>query len=232
MQYMGGKARQAKHIVNVLSMHRKKASRYVEPFMGSAAILHREAPFHDYVVASDAHPDLVQMWKMVMDGWCPPNSISIDEYNELKDSISPSALRGFAGFGMSFGGKWFGGYVKNARGDDFCGAAKRSVLRKAINFRHAEILNQDYRELEIQKGDLVYCDPPYGGTTSYSGVDPFDSYEFWQVAREWAAKGATVLVSEYDAPSDVECVWSRSAVKSLRKDSNTLTTTEKLFLIG
>ena len=46
-----------------------------------------------------------------------PFQLMEEEYKNLKTS-EPSALRGFVGYFLSFGGKWFGGYApKYQRGD-------------------------------------------------------------------------------------------------------------------
>lgn len=228
MRYMGGKTRQARHLSAVLAGYRSAARRYVEPFMGGAAVLTLEAPFHRSVLAADVHPDLVLMWQAILDGWVPPDEISRDEYNALK-TAQPSALRGFAGFGLSFGGKWFGGYA-DTPGRDYCRETKRSVLKRAAGFRHARLLNSDYRGLDVGKGDLVYCDPPYSGTTEYPGAPRFDSAVFWARAREWAEAGAVVLVSEYNAPEDALCIWERGAKQTLRRGIGSAAM-ERLFAV-
>lgn len=233
MQYMGGKARQAKPIGEILSVYRATCREYVEPFIGGGAVFERAARTFRRPAGYDVHPDLVLMWQAALDGWTPPAAVTREEYAELRNA-EPSALRGFVGFGCSFGGKWFGGYASNARGDDFCGAARRGLLRKADALRQsgATVGRQSYDVLDPAPGALVYCDPPYAGTTGYDGVDTFDHAAFWARVHEWADAGATVLVSEYEAPEGVPCVWRREAVKSLRKDANTLPATEKLFAVG
>lgn len=231
MQYMGGKERQAKHVVQVIKGHMIGHTDYLEPFIGGGSIFSRVAPlFPGRAVGADSHPDLVLMWDALMCGWEPPAGITRQQYAELRNE-EPSALRGFVGFGCSFGGKWFGGYASNKRGDDFCGAARRGVLRKSVGMRLGHVVRADYREFAPGPGTLVYCDPPYADTTRYSG-DCFDSAEFWRVMREWSANGASVLVSEYSAPIGVPAVWERTAVKSLRKDSNTDPATEKIFRLA
>jgi DNA adenine methylase len=61
---------------------------------------------------------------------------------------------------------------------------------------------------------LVYCDPPYAGTTQYGAFDGFDHVEFWDTMREWA-KTNTVVVSEYSAPDDWVVVKEMSSQMGL-----------------
>src|SRR3954463_779951 len=115
MQYMGGKERVSTDIAEVLAHFGQSCDRYVEPFTGGGSVLYRVAPMYDDVLAADIHTDLILMWKAVQNGWVPPAAISREEYTAIK-SESPSALRGFVGFGCSFGGKWFGGYASDGKG--------------------------------------------------------------------------------------------------------------------
>ena len=231
MQYMGGKERLSKAIVEQLMARRGGCSTYLEPFMGGGSIFSRMAPhFPGTAIGSDVHEDLMFMWSALVDGWTPPESVSKKEWYEIKDQ-GPSALRGFVGFGCSFGGRWFEGYAKNARGSDFCGAARRGVLKKVQGMRGVTLLNRSYTEFSPGRGTLVYCDPPYASTKPYSGVSVFDSAEFWSTIRAWANNGAVVLVSEYNAPEWAVPVWERAAVKSLNKDSNTQPALERLYLV-
>jgi DNA adenine methylase len=231
MQYMGGKSRQAKHIAGVLSAYAGTCRYYVEPFLGGASVFERAAGIFLHPVGSDVHPDLILMWQALLDGWLPPDAVTREEYNELR-TAEPSPLRGFVGFGCSYGGKWFGGYAYSAGGRDYCGGSKRVALRKAraMSAVGATVHRSSYLDLDPLPGTLVYCDPPYAGTTKYNGTNAFDHGDFWARARGWADAGAVVVVSEYSAPAGVKCIGGRPAMKSLRRDTN-LPSTEKLFVL-
>jgi DNA adenine methylase len=230
MQFQGGKGRVGAEIARVL-LSVQGVGRYVEPFMGGASVLEKVSPAFGEVVAGDAHEDLALMWQALAMGWDPPGEVTREQYKRERSS-PPSALRGFIGYGCSFGGKWWGGYASNARGFNYAGAARRGALRKAAAFRHATIRHADYRQLWIPvEGDLVYCDPPYAGTTGYAATGSFDHETFWETMREWARSGAVVFVSEYTAPSGIEQVWSGRARQSLRKDSNVEPAVERLYRV-
>ena len=220
MQYVGGKFRSARFIAEeVAKARRPEQDRIVEPFLGGGASFSRLAPMFDHALACDVVPDLVEMWNAAILGWVPPSHVSEEEYSRLRHA-EPSALRGFVGFGCSFGGKWFGGYARSRSGAapnyNYAAGASRSVVKQAALMRHANIGLMDYRELEILHTDVVYCDPPYSGTTGYSSAGEFDSNEFWRIAERWATSGATVLVSEYTAPKSWSCVWQRGLPNYLR----------------
>ena len=82
------------------------------------------------------------------------------------------------------------------------------------------------------KGYVIYCDIPYKGTTKYK-TEPFPYEEFYKWANEMA-KYNTVLVSEYNMPSNFKCIWEKDT--KVNFDSNRITVnenckrTEKLFL--
>lgn len=66
-----------------------------------------------------------------------------------------------------------------------------------------EVLSTDYRNVEVPRGAVVYCDIPYEGTEVYGNGD-FSHKEF----HEWAAtREFPLYVSSYTLPSDLyDCV--------------------------
>lgn len=232
MQYMGGKARIAKDLARTMLSLTAQRGVYLEPFLGGCHVLPLMAPHFELSIASDAMPDVAMLWRDALAGWVPPpTEVSRDLYVQLRHS-EPSALRAFVGFGCSFGGKWFGGYATNARGDDFVAAAARGLARKVASLDQARtiIREQDYRDHTPAADTVIYCDPPYAGTTAYSGAPQWDAIEFWKTAEAWARGGAIVFVSEYAAPEGWSSVWTKTAaVGSLKKDGNAAPITEHLF---
>ena len=207
MQYLGGKSRQAKHIAAILQAARDPGDRYTEPFMGGASVLVR---MDGERYASDSHEALITMWWAVQSGWRPPHELSEADWRVLKDANDPAdPMTAFAGFGCSFGGGWFKGYGRGSRVGGCPGKSHRSIARKAPALDGARITHADYRSTEPV--GVIYCDPPYAGTTQYKGVEPFDGAEFWRYMRAWVDAGAKVFVSEYSAPDDWVCVWSQRA---------------------
>jgi len=222
MQYMGGKQRIAKPIANIILASRGARSIYVEPFLGAGSIAVKVAPSFEHSILSDAHVDLVMMWQAVQNGWEPPTYLSEDEYLGLRNS-EPSALRGFAGFPCSFGGKWFGGYARDPGSDrNYARTASKSIMKRADILRDSMIYASDYRDALLSvdlSNAVVYADPPYRGTTNYGGLDNFDSEDFWHVMDECVDNGALVFVSEYSAPANWVSVWQATPTVSLQRQN-------------
>ncbi|GAB1326926.1 DNA adenine methylase [Streptomyces sennicomposti] len=202
MRYVGGKTRIARWVATQIAAVQGGRSHYLEPFVGSGAVFERVAPMFATASAGDAHPDLMLMWQALADGWEPPEYVSREEYAALKHA-EPSALRGFVGFGSSFSGKWFGGYVDTVYDKHhgrmtkpYLQAARASVLKTAATMRDADLRAGDYRQWTPGPETVVYCDPPYAGTLGYGGAGKFDTDEFLDCASAWVDNGALVLISE------------------------------------
>ena len=139
MKYLGGKQRLGKHLAPVLAelWDPQKYNGYLEPFCGSLGVFKHmtSLPGATTIVANDYHPDLIAMWKAVQDdSMIYPNSISEEEYHEAKALPSPHPHKGFVGFGMSFGGRFFGAYSQKYLGnkkEDFCKEMVNSLKRIA-----------------------------------------------------------------------------------------------------
>lgn len=238
MRYLGGKFRQARHIAAEITKLAAGITSYYEPFVGGASVFDRIALNFEHTEVSDVHPDLMMMWQAVAGGWWqPPEGLSEVDYRNLRDA-PVSALRGFAGFGCSYGGKWFGGYAREnvspKHTGNICAASARSVMRTAELMRRCDtkILCRSYGDLDPKPGSVIYCDPPYAGTTEYSGTSEFNHDEFWSTAKLWAVDLACiVLVSEYTAPHDIPQLYSMPARKSVGS-TNLDTATERLFALG
>lgn len=224
---MGGKSRISKQIAEILNSAIDKNKPFVSLFCGSCAIESKVQA--DVKILNDKHPYLIAMWQALQNGWTPPDVVTKEEYYHVKANMDENpALTGFVGFGCSFGGKWLGGYAKDKRGDDYCGQAKRGLLKDLVDIQSATFTCLDYHDVEIPDGAVVYCDPPYANTTGYT-VGKFDTNEFWDYMRQ-LSKRYDVYISEESAPDDFECIWSKEKVRTLEKSDNVgRVKVEKLF---
>lgn len=208
MLYLGGKARIAEVVAKAIRSRvpTGRGVRYLEPFIGGGSVFQYLAPHFEIVRAGDAHEDLVLMWQAAAAGWRPPREVSEDDYAAARIE-PPSALRGFVGFGCSFGAKWWGGYARGHGG--YAETAARSVadIGRIMAAVRADVRRCSYQAWEVASGDVIYCDPPYRGTTGYSVM--FDSDDFWTTATAWSDAGARVFVSEYAAPPGWDVIWTR-----------------------
>ncbi len=239
MQYLGGKGRVGKYILQNLPVYNK---RVWEPFCGGLSFSELLAPWCSSILVSDIHAPLIHLIRAVRDGWNPPLHLTEEEYHAARFLPAHNPLHAFAGFGASFGGKWFAGYAGDERigsPHTIRGSATRLVEKvKALQKTEARIECIDFCSGVVPNGsgfgkprfDLIYCDPPYSGTEDYG--NSFDHSAFWNVCRDWAQRGITVFVSEYSAPQGVECVWMKKSWVSIGGLNKTNTRTERLYRVS
>lgn len=226
MRYLGGKSRTYKEICAFLESVRQPNQPFVEPFCGGCWVTHGMS---GACYASDANHALITMWKAACDGYDFPDHIdkqTYDTYKCTQDQTDP--LTAFVGFGYSFGGKWFGGYADPQDPKQHLGNPRKTLAKKVANLSGVKFKHQSYTDIDVS-GCLIYCDPPYASTTSYSAVGQFNSEQFWQTMREWC-KNNTVVVSEYTAPDDFVCVWSKQTKTEIRTKDGRADRVEKLFM--
>lgn len=240
--------------------------------MGSVAAYVAALDLGTEVHANDGHPAAVCLLRSVGAGWDPPDEMSEDEYRSIKERALASArdcaacqvrcwpaehtcdgsrdpLVGFAGFGVSFGGKYFAGYGGRVRTRHRGKANPWSQVRCSANAlrKIREPLSRvtfhvgDYRSLPerlgVLAGDCWYWDKPYTGTEQYRGVPGngclcglcgkgkggavFCDTAFWQ-RQDALAKtpGVDVLVSEFLAPAHWRKLWSTVRRQEMRDGQN------------
>ena len=252
MKYLGGKQRLGKHLAPFLKKLLSKmpnCTTYFEPFCGSCGVLKNMTDLPLKILANDYHPDLIQMWNEVKAGtFIYPPSISEKEYFEAKALPSPNAHKSFVGFGMSFGGRFFGAYAHkyiNAKKEDFCREMTNSLKRIRPVIQNVTFTNKSYLDF-CPENMFIYCDPPYAYTKfpikyrrDIKKYDVFETGLFWETIRAWSEKNM-VVVSEIVAPPDFVEIWNmdrhRSACQSLKTGKKNVavdadfTKSEKLFI--
>jgi DNA adenine methylase len=208
---MGGKQRIAGKLSSAMLIACAERGSYCEPFIGGGSVFARMVPYFKQAVGSDIHPDLMLLWEALYGGWQPPDTLSESKWRELRDA-PPSPLRAFAGFGCSFGGRFFEGYARSGYND--AAAARRGLLAKLAGIASCENVSftcQSYLSVSPLPGAVIYCDPPYrqANVKMYRGRHTpakFDHDEFWTRCLGWSADGCHVFVSEYECPVVGECV--------------------------
>jgi DNA adenine methylase len=244
MKYLGGKQRLGKHLSPYLYLlwnsynkqKKRKLDGYIEPFCGSLGVFKHMTYLTEYgaktIVGNDYHPDLITMWKEVQSGnYNYPCSISEKEYNDAKKIKSPSGYKAFVGFGMSFGGRYFGAYSQKYLGEkkeDFCKEMINSLKRTEPLIKNSKVkfTNKSYLSLN-PSNKFIYCDPPYEQgkypikyrrDTKY--YDTFDNEEFWETMRKWS-KNNLVVISEVNAPKDFIKIWEQERYRSASQSKKT-----------
>lgn len=230
MSYLGGKFRLAKDLSAIINKYaHSNELKIVEPFCGFLEV----TKFLDGDVdASDIFQPLITLYNSMLNGWVPPEVVTVDEYHKYKKEKDPlDPMTAFVGFGCSFGGKYFKGFAKNKNNFNYAEATKKNLEKKIESCKgRVSFKCSDYKDLNpINK--VVYCDPPYFNTTGYINVGKFDSDEFWSIADQWS-KNNIVIVSELVAPLGWNCIWEEKCLVSLRKEENYKSRKEKLFIKG
>ena len=166
-------------------------------------------------------------------GYQPPEHISEDEYLKVKDNKSdfPDYYVGYVGFHSTFGAKYFGGYARGFKEDkitprNISNEAYRNTMSQVQKVKDVNFVDWDYQDISLS-GAVIYCDPPYQNTTKYA-TDMFDYVGFWNWCRKMS-KNNFVFISEYNAPNDFECIWTKDVKTSLKVHEHE-NRTEKLFI--
>ena len=239
MKYMGSKARIAKHILPIMleEAEKKGITTWVEPFVGGANMIDK-VPESFERIGFDLNEYIIEMFKSLQEGFIPKDLYCKDEYDYVKSSKDKNkALTGYIGINCSYSGKWFGGYagiVKTKGGiRNYQEEAKRNVLKQVEKLNGVIFDTASYENLSF-KNSLIYCDPPYKGTTEYKDGG-FDHYKFFDWCREQTKRGNVVFVSEYEAPEDFVCVWQQEVKSSLSANGvsgGNKVSVEKLFKVS
>lgn len=216
MKYVGSKNRISKYIVPILQdcIDKNNIEIYYEPFVGGANLIDK---IHcKERIGNDIHPQLIAMFNELQKGWQPPSHISEEEYNKVRENkeLYSDYYVGYVGFNSTFGAKYFGGYARGFKADgvtprDQSNEAYRNLIKQLPNimdvkFLCSDFLNNEYCNL---KNALIYADPPYQNTTKYS-TKSFNHEVFWNWCRKMSEHNK-VFISEYNAPNDFKCVWSK-----------------------
>ena len=177
MQYLGGKSRIAKQIIDIMSAERLEGMPWVEPFMGSGKVISKVKGRR---IGADINHEMIALFKAIRGGWKPPTEVTREFYEEVKNNQGKYTdhLKAFINIGCAFGAKRWGGYAQNNKGDNYALQAFNSLMKLKPHIKDIELFSCDYNSLNIPSRSLIYCDPPYANTAGY-GFE-FDHDEFYQ----------------------------------------------------
>lgn len=234
MKYLGGKQRLGKHIAPVLKQLIQQHPQYLyylEPFCGALGVLRNMTDIDLPIYASDYHPDLIALFQAVKKNDIDlPDQITEDTYLYYKHQVkSPNAMKGFIGFGTSFGGRYFAAFAHkylNGKKENFCLEAKHSLHKLKPLIEKVSFSCKDYTKCK-PKNAFIYCDPPYQFTTfpikyrtDVKHYDTFDNQLFWEMMRKWS-KDNFVVISETHAPDDFVCIWEKEKTRTVSQSKKT-----------
>lgn len=232
---MGSKARIAKYLLPITLKDRKEGQWYVEPFVGGANMIDK---VEGNRIGADSNKAVIDALIFIRDCNTPKNNDEYSESDYSKDSVMArlgkdiGGLASYALIAFSFGAKWIGGWSrgKNSKGEhrDYVNEQHKASEKQRPLLKSVNLVNSSYGDLEIPPNSIIYCDPPYAGTTKYK--DDFNHAEFWQWCREKCDEGHQVFISEYNAPDDFVCIWQQELNVSVAKEGKHKKAIEKLFI--
>jgi len=231
---MGSKRRITSDILPIILNGRTENQWYVEPFCGGCNSLDKVDGLR---IGADNNKYLISLLKEMQKDQITLPFIGEKEYRDIKNNKEkyPDYILGYVGIEMSFGAKWFGGYRRDKAGDisfeneqSQNRKSQNSIIEQSKFIKDVKFYCCDYWELDIPDNSIIYCDPPYYGTTRYK--DEFNHEIFWKWCEQKTLEGNKVFVSEYHAPDNWEPIWSKQVNTGLDV-STTKIDTENLFVL-
>ena len=189
IKYVGSKNRISKYIVPIIQkcIDENNIKIYYEPFVGGANMIDKIKC--ENRIGNDIHKELIAMWNELQKGWIPTSHITEEEYISVRDNKEkyPDYYVGYVGYHATFGSKYFAGYARSFKADgvtprDQSNEAYRNTMKQVPSIKDVLFTHGDYKEHKI-KNAVIYCDPPYQGTTKYE-TESFDYNGFWEWCRE------------------------------------------------
>lgn len=233
MKYLGSKSRIIKEILPLILADRKEGQYFVEPFCGGCNVTSNVSGNR---IANDYNEYLIAMFEGLVSGEKYPEQIERDLYNDVRACYRTGSYKyspgfiGWVGFMASYRAKFFGGYCganvsSKGKPRDYVAEQIRNISRQIPRLQGVEFRSGDYKSLLIPNESIIYCDPPYAGTTGY--MKGLDHDEFWQWCRDRVYDGHKVYISEYQAPDDFIEIWAKPLRNNMNFDKKA---TERLFI--
>jgi DNA adenine methylase len=214
LKWIGNKQRFAHEIVSYLP---EEFGTYMEPFLGSGAVLATLAP--ERAIASDAFLPLVEIWKTLHDDpellkrWYSDRWMlskegdKVERYEAIKASYNASPN----GADLLFLSRsCYGGVVRFRKRDGYmstpCGAhdpISPESFAKRVDEWHRRTAGAKFEHMEYgealslaREGDVVYCDPPYTHTQAILyGAQSFSLVDLLDAIADCKARGVFVALS-------------------------------------
>ena len=239
MVYLGSKNKLAKYIVPIIQKYidDTNCKDYFEPFVGGANIIDKIKCENKY--GNDINKYLIALLEQAQrDVTIFPDEVSEEEYKRVRDNKDnyEDWYVGLVGFCSSYSGKFFSGYPRGGFKKDGTPRNRsnemiRNLIKQSPNLKDICFFNESFLKSNNLSGYVIYCDPPYKGTTKYATSPfPYDDFYDWCVKQ---SKNNIILVSEYNMPDNFECIWEKEvklSIDSNKKNNPNVNRIEKLFI--
>lgn len=214
LKWVGNKQKFASKIAHAFPATYGK---FYEPFLGSGAVMATVSP--NFGIGSDIYKPLIEIWQKLKEDpegliqWYAVRRNRIDKedkkdvYDDIKNNFNNN--NNGADF-LYLTRSCYGGIIRFRKADGYmstpCGVHtpisvstfKERVHEWNIRMRNVEFRHSDYKEIFklAQKGDLIYCDPPYSHSQSILyGAQDFKLEELLDYIKEAKEKGIYVALS-------------------------------------
>lgn len=229
---MGSKNRIAKYILPIMlkEMEDKGYTTWVEPFVGGGNMIDK-VPSVFRRFGCDLNPHAICALIAIRDHVnILPSTVSEDEYKAIKGTPA-NPVDSWIRFVCSVGGGFGNGFARDKTCRNYANEGKSNAIKQSPKLQGVTLLQGSYKDFHFESS-LIYCDPPYQGTTGYK-TGEFNHEEFFEWCREMKSKGNSVFVSEYNAPEDFECVWQGEIKTNFASQRSEAThkAVEKLFRV-
>lgn len=233
MKYMGSKNRIAREILPIILKDRADGQWYVEPFCGGLGTFDK---VRGPKMGNDKNKYLIAMWNGLQKDKFRPREITKDLYrrarNEYNNGVNiefDDFMIGWIGWMGSFNGRFFdGGYSGTAGGRNYVDEQILNTESQIPLLGESIFISREYWDADYPPMSIIYCDIPYKGTKQYSTSREFNHANFWDWCRLMSKSGHSIFISEYSAPDDFECIWSKQVTNSMHS-VNTKRPVEKLY---
>ncbi len=214
LKWVGNKQTQADSIISYFP---KKFGTYFEPFLGSGGVLGVLAPRN--AVASDTFGPLVEIWRTLHDDKDALKQQYSDRYALISEFGKKDAYaRVLASYNAQPNGadllflcrSCYGGVVRFRKNDGFMSTpvgahdpVPPESFEKRVEIWHARTQGAQFLHLDFsvamskaQRGDLVYCDPPYVDSQAILyGAQAFSLQRLFDSIASCKARGVCVALS-------------------------------------
>ncbi len=190
---------------------------YYEPFLGSGAILATVSPSKG--LGSDIFKPLVDIWKTLktepdkLVQWYAVrrNKVELKGKENIYEEVKKSYNKSPNGPDFLFLSRaCYGGVVRFRKNDGYmstpCGTHSPiavSSFQKRVTEWHLRIKNVEFENIDYksafslaQRGDLIYCDPPYSFSQAILyGAQDFSLQELFEEIQKAKSKGIKIALS-------------------------------------
>ena len=235
MKYMGSKNRIAKYLLPIMlaECERQGVTTWIEPFVGGANMIDK-VPDSFERIGYDLNDHVIHALIDIRDNAEElPDSVS-EEYFVSLSGTPPSKITSWIRCACAYGGRFGNGYARQGSNPRY----KKTIAQEGFNnalkqspkIQSVQFICDSYENLSFENC-LIYCDPPYQGTSGYK-TGAFNHDKFFDWCREQAKKNI-VFVSEYNAPDDFIDVWRGEIKTNFASNRKTAThnAIEKLFRV-